>query len=463
MTQVLHHLTPEVRGARLSDPSPKQDQDWHINQSLGEGKPAAIIPLFMSLPPETTVDQAKQAYSWLVARHESLRTYFPKIEGELRQAIVDVDTALFELEHWQINTQEDFHKYEEEEWRRVISHVEAPPLTRAAIVKNDHKLTLVFFIHHIVADVWSLKVIKLEFLSYLKALRSGLEPNLPPQVQVADYFQENKNSKLANQAKHIHYWESVLGDKQWHFRFDRLIENCLNGAVDNRLKHWSGVTQDLLYQDPEGAFYNIYMPSDLYKKLEAYCEQQEISVNSLLLGSWALFGCLVTKTESILIRSLYSNRLSSKSHQVVGNLLSDALQLFRMDMNERILDFMIRNYSNAFMSFRKSVQDLRPLEASLQVGTRCFMMFNFVGRKMNNDASAIIVPPRIIKSQQIWSPLFCNTTEYSNTILFECGFHHRFLNEQVVSAMFQKFFGLLGKLVASDVQLVSDLNPDLLD
>ena len=100
---------------------------------MGEGKPAAIIPLFLPLPPETTVDQAKQAYFWLVARHESLRTYFPKIEGELRQAIVDVDTVLFEVEHWQINTQEHFHQYEEEEWRRVISNVETPPLTLSLI------------------------------------------------------------------------------------------------------------------------------------------------------------------------------------------------------------------------------------------------------------------------------------------------------------------------------------------
>ena len=444
---------PHIRENRIMDPLPRQAQEYDINQQLGEGFPAAVMKMNVTLPLEITIEQAKEAWQALIFQHEGLRTFFPVMDGLLRQAVSNDDPGIFELQHLNISSWEEFYSFESA-CRQKLKELNVAPLTIAGIVKNDRKVTVVIFMQHILGDAWSMNLIKTTLIDYCEKLIKGEKIKTAPVIQLGDFYEDQREKLLTQQERNTNYWRSRLTDQKWHFNFDQFIRSCSTSGADlSSLEEDTSCkypTQNQLYHDPNGAFYAIYMEPELYGQLKKYCVLHKLSINNFLLSSLALVGSRTSANQDLLIRTIYFNRLSKKTHQVIGNLLTDVLHYFQINQQEKTSEFLKRTAGSAMGTIRKAVQDLQPLEKEVQVATKCFMMFNFVGNDMGVARTANLQPPRLTHSEQIWSPLFCDATEYANTILFNCGFHHKYLNQDVVKVLFQKLFTLVERMIKSE-------------
>lgn len=155
--------------------------------------------------------------SRLVARHESLRTTFTMIDEQPVQIVsapAPLDLPIEDVSGYpesarearavEIATEETFRPFD----------LEKGPLFRARLIRideTDH--ILLWTMHHIVSDGWSLGVIIKEVMTLLEAYANGREDPLPPlPIQFGD-FSAWQREWLTGEVmdKQLSYWRHELG------------------------------------------------------------------------------------------------------------------------------------------------------------------------------------------------------------------------------------------------------------
>ncbi|MFB7835181.1 amino acid adenylation domain-containing protein [Streptomyces sp. NPDC056056] len=155
-----------------------QERLWFFDQ-LEPGDPAYNIPYVLRLGGELDAAALRRALDGVVARHEALRTRFPAEDGR-PSAVVD-DPGPVHLD------ERDLRGDGARDVARTLASLTntgfdlaAGPLLRAALLRtgdDEHLLCLV--LHHIVADGWSLGLLRSELADHYAAYRQGRDPALP--------------------------------------------------------------------------------------------------------------------------------------------------------------------------------------------------------------------------------------------------------------------------------------------
>ena len=162
----------------------------------------------------------RRALNRIVERHEALRTTFLQVGGEPVQRIGGIEESGFELVEQDLRGQEDgraqLERIAKEEARGAFD-LERGPLIRGRLVRledevGEERHALLFTMHHIVSDGWSMGVMGEELSALYGAFREGKEDPLPELgIQYGDYavWQRGRveGELLARQAE---YWKGAL-------------------------------------------------------------------------------------------------------------------------------------------------------------------------------------------------------------------------------------------------------------
>ncbi|MFE6868132.1 amino acid adenylation domain-containing protein [Kitasatospora sp. NPDC057692] len=152
-----------------------QERLWFLDQ-LDPGDPSYNIPLVLRLTGEPSTESLRAALDGAVARHEALRTRFPAEDG--RPAAVTDPPGLVPLDLADLRgrSADEVAAALAERVNRGFD-LAAGPLLRAALLRTgerEHVLCLV--LHHIVADGWSLGLLRTELAERYAAHRAGDPP-----------------------------------------------------------------------------------------------------------------------------------------------------------------------------------------------------------------------------------------------------------------------------------------------
>ncbi|MEU6127509.1 condensation domain-containing protein, partial [Streptomyces sp. NPDC047123] len=180
--------TPMARPERLPL-SFAQRRLWFIHQMEGLSS-TYNIPLALRLTGELDAGALGAALADVVARHESLRTVFPAVDGVPEQRVVGAAGADF---GWEIVdatgwTHERVAEAVGECGRHAFALATDLPFraTLFAVSATEHRLVLVM--HHIAVDGWSLAPLLRDLWSAYRARTAGAPPAWSPlPVQYADY------------------------------------------------------------------------------------------------------------------------------------------------------------------------------------------------------------------------------------------------------------------------------------
>ncbi|MEV7094869.1 non-ribosomal peptide synthase/polyketide synthase [Amycolatopsis sp. NPDC051045] len=177
-------ITPVDRGEELPL-SFAQQRLWFLDD-FAPGSTDHVTVFGVRLRGDLRPDALSRALTALIARHESLRTTFPAVDGRPRQVVG---------EPWQLAlpvTDLSGSTAAEEDLRRLLAEdlarpfdLARGPLLRARLVRvaaDDHALVL--SLHHIVTDGWSMGVLAGELATLYGDERAEL-PALP--IQYADF------------------------------------------------------------------------------------------------------------------------------------------------------------------------------------------------------------------------------------------------------------------------------------
>ena len=192
--------------------SSAQRQLWILDQ-LDKGNVAYNMPGCYHIKGNLKVDSLNKALGQLISRHEILRTGFHMVAGQVQQKVHDVASIDISVELIENIAIEDLEAALLQSAVHQFSLKQPPLLKVSCLATSENEYYLLFVIHHIVADAWSVEVMANELLENYQANLAGTDTTHPAlAINYKDYAQwqmDFLNSERAN--LHRDYWRAQFG------------------------------------------------------------------------------------------------------------------------------------------------------------------------------------------------------------------------------------------------------------
>lgn len=190
---------------------------WVIDQLEG-GSRQYNMPLALRLDGEFSVTAFQQALDRLVARHEVLRTAIVSVAGEGRQRIhPPLTVPIQQLDLSALDQQAQDRRVAEtarDEALQPFDLSQPLKLRCRVLMLNEQSRVVLFTMHHIASDGWSVAVMTREFGALYQSLCADQSAELPAlPIQYADYacWQQDKLQGAALDGP-LAYWRRQLAD-----------------------------------------------------------------------------------------------------------------------------------------------------------------------------------------------------------------------------------------------------------
>ncbi|HST59994.1 MAG TPA: condensation domain-containing protein, partial [Longimicrobium sp.] len=415
-------IVPVQRDGRLAL-SFAQQRLWFLEQ-LGQLGSTYHVPVRLRLRGALDRAALARALERIVARHESLRTVFVRVDDEPEQRILPVEESGFGLVEHDLRGA----PHPEEEAERVVTReadapfdLERGPLVRAALVRvadNDH--LLVVTMHHVVADAWSMAVFTRELSALYTAFSQGQPDPLPAlPVQYADYaaWQRRlvKGETLDAQAA---YWTRTLAGAP------ELLELPTDHARPAR-------------QDHAGAVLPVELSRELTAALTALSHRHGTTLYMTLLAGWAVVLARLSGQDDVVVGTPSANRARSEVEELIGFFVNTLA--LRVDLSgaptvaellAQVKTRAMEGQRNQDIPFEQVVERLRPAR-SLAYSPLFQVMFAWQNRgggralelpglQLASAASASLVTAKFDLLLSLWEHdgRIAGAVEYA-TALFE--------------------------------------------
>ncbi|PND48859.1 amino acid adenylation domain-containing protein, partial [Rhodococcus sp. ENV425] len=194
---------------------PAQQRMWFLNR-LDPDSAVFNIPLAVRLSGRLDVDAMRAAVRDVVARHETLRTVYPEVDGVGEQRILAVGDVPLDLGPEDATDSDAPARLAGLAGRRFDVTGEVPVRARLfRIADDEHVLAVV--LHHIAGDGSSLGPLVRDLVTAYTARSAGREPSWEPlPVQYADYTLwqldalGDEDDPRSGTARQLAYWRRAL-------------------------------------------------------------------------------------------------------------------------------------------------------------------------------------------------------------------------------------------------------------
>ncbi|MEB3130340.1 bacitracin non-ribosomal peptide synthetase BacA [Bacillus paralicheniformis] len=317
------------------------------------------MPFAMTLEGDFDIRRFENTLKNMVKRHESFRTSFVMIDGEVMQQIEkEID---FQVAYSDIGKESA-----EEKIKSFIRpfQLEKAPLLRAEVVKlKEREHLLMFDMHHIISDGVSTDI----FIQELGALYEGKSLK-PFHIQYKDYAEwENSHARSEELKRQEEYWlKTYKGDIP---------------VLDLPTDHKRPLTKS-----SEGDTVTAAIESETFRKLQHMAKENGVTMYMLLLAGYTALLSKYTGQEDIIVGTPAAGR----NHEDIQHLIG-------MFVNT----LAIRNHPEGKKTFRHYLQEVK--ENTLQAYENQDYPFEELVEKVN------------IKRDMARNPLFDTMLVYHNT------------------------------------------------
>lgn len=197
VSQTAYHKIQPVKKSNYYEVSSAQKRLYAVNEMIGDFVPYNLASAYL-VEGRIEKQKFKNVVDELVQRHESFRTRFSMIDGQVVQMIEDEVPSVVEF----ATATESEIEEEVNSYIRPFDLSKAPLLRIKLISLAEEKHVLLIDMHHIISDQSSIAIL----LEEIKALYSG-KTLAPLQVQYKDFAAwQNELFKSSAIKKQIEYW-----------------------------------------------------------------------------------------------------------------------------------------------------------------------------------------------------------------------------------------------------------------
>ncbi len=192
-----------------------QQRLWFIHQ-LDPASPAYHLPVALRLAGSLDVPALEQALNALVERHETLRTTFAAMDGQLTQIIAPVEDRPLPVvdlrEYSPAERKTQAERLLAREAHRPFDLARGPLLRYTLLRLEEREYVLLVVMHHIISDGWSVGVFFRELEELYHAKLRQQPPRLPElPIQYADYAcWQQQTMQGEGLEKHLAFWKEKL-------------------------------------------------------------------------------------------------------------------------------------------------------------------------------------------------------------------------------------------------------------
>ena len=439
-------VTGDVVGFPLSY---AQQRLWFLDQ-LNPGHSAYNVPLGLRLSGPLDEDALEQALGLLVDRHESLRTTFLE-RGDEAVQIVQLEPSLYRLDVLDLIGRPGS---ESEALARAREEADRPfdlatgPLFRALLIrqaKEEHLLVLT--LHHIVADAWSLRILRRDLAELYGALTAARAPDLP---------------ELS-----VHYGDFAVWQREW-FEGERL---------DEALDHWRSELReapnliDLPFDRPRpaeqsdrGAHARAVVGRGLAPQLEALGQAEGATLFMTLLAAFTVLLRRYSAQDDVVVGTPIANRNRVELEELIG-FFANTLALrvdaggsptFR-ELLRRTRETALSAYSMQDLPFEKLVAELNP-ERSLSHSPLFQVLFQFHEAGRDSHELPGLKTSRVeLERDHAKFDLALTLTRADDGFRASFEYNTDLLDESTVERLLANFETLLHSVVADPDRAIDDL------
>jgi hypothetical protein len=330
-----------------------QQRLWFADQLRPESA-LYNVAIALRLTGQLNIAALEQSLSEIIRRHEVLRTTFPEAQGTPVQVItaaVNFTLPLTDLSAGEEAERESAaRRLAEEEAERPFDLSDGP-LLRASLLKlaaQEH--VMLFTMHHIISDGWSMGVLIKEVSVLYEAYSRGeASPLAELEVQYADY---------------------AVWQREW-----------LRGEVlEEQLGYWreqlKGVAEVLemptdkvrpAVQSFVGANEPLRLSAELSDALKALSRREGVTLFMTLLAVWQSLLYCYTGQEQIVVGTPIANRNRAETEDLIGFFANTVV--LRSDLSgnpgfgellRRVREVCLGAYTHQDVPFEKLVRELRP-------------------------------------------------------------------------------------------------------
>jgi amino acid adenylation domain-containing protein len=312
-----------------------QKRVWVLSQLKGGGAAYNIVRSFY-LKGNVIKEHLENAFQLAVQRHDSLRTVFMEQEDGLRQIIVE--DLPFSIEFNDLRNSKsipEILQVESEQAAWWAFDLAKGPLLKVKLYQlADEEYAMLFGVHHIVSDGWSIGVLVQEVMKAYEAFCKAQTPFFEPlRIQYKDYCfwheesMEGEKGQLAKQ-----FWEKQFAT----------MPDPLNLPAD---------LPRLANRSFEGAVKRFYLDTDLHARLIDFYRDNHITAFNFFRAALTILLSRLTNQFDITIGSPASGRNHLDLENQIGLYVNTLPLRIQLNREEPFLQFLQRTSEHSFKTF----------------------------------------------------------------------------------------------------------------
>ncbi len=427
-----------------------QQRLWFLEQ-LDPGNPTYNIPAAVHLQGNLNVAALEESINEIIKRHEILRTSFVTIDGQPIQVIASELKLTLPV----IDLQELTKTASEQVVQELITKAAQQPfdLTQIPLLRvsllhlSPSENVVLFTMHHIISDGWSINILIQELTTLYPKFLHGKPSPLPELlIQYADFGmwqrQWLEGEVLETQ---INYWKQQLGGEL----------PVLNLPTDK---------PRIAVQTSPGETQKFALSRTLTTVLIQLSQEQEATLYMVLLTAFNILLYRYTKQEDILIGSPIANRNQIETESLIGFFVNTLVMRtdLRGNLNfcqllARVREVALAAYAHQDLPFEKLVDEL---QTSRHLGYT--PLFQVMFALQNAPRTSLNLPGLTLKSLEVKTntakfdlSLFLTNTEEGLRGTFE--YNTDLFQPATIARMVEHFQILLAGIVANPQEKLSQL------
>ena len=302
---------------------------------IDDTKIAYNMPYALDIGKNIDIEKIKIVFNKIIERHEILRTSFHMEEEAVQKIHKNV----------KINIEyEDVRNMKEEQVKKVLNSfvrkfdLSKAPLMRVKVVETKETNLLLFDMHHIITDGWSMNLLINEFNSLYKG--EELEEN---RLQYKDYSEWMKSRDLKKEKEY------------WLKEFKEEVEplNLPTDFIRGQKESFQGDSVKYI------------VPKEIKEKLETFTKETKTTEYMVMLSALMVLLKKYSRQGDIVIGSPIAGRLHKDTEKLLGMFVNTLPIKGKVDDNKSFEEFLeeikettLKAYKNQEYPFEELVENL---------------------------------------------------------------------------------------------------------
>jgi len=390
--------------------------------------------------------EIQKIFDKLVERHDAFRTRFEVREGIVVQIIEKNAKLIIDIVDLVSLTIEERKK----ERTKIFGDLEAKifdlregNLVAVKLIKiTDKEYDLVFCLHHIISDGWSMDVLKKEFLMLYEACIHQKEFELSPlRIQYKDFAEwQNRlieSNKFSADAKS--FWADQLEGEIPILRLP--IDYSANDTTDKT-----------------GNTYKTVLVNNIKDKLKELAIQSQTSLFIVLITTLISFLSELTEQDDILIGMPTLGRDHEDLHNVIGCFVNTTILRNKVNHDESFIELLQNIEKNTLDALEYQNYPLELVASELGIKypqiSVFFNMLNF--NESANDYIVDFDSEHIAKTRDVKFDMEWNITEYLNAIQIICVYNAGLFKPKTIEYIVNNYTDYVTKVSGNPNKLLKD-------